>query len=1005
MKSIHRLTTIGVLTSVVASGITIAGEFEPRRAVNKSLQQDSQVGQQNTQPPAGLSGDFDFLAEFRGQRGLQDAIRIDNTASGGTYIDDVGAGHMRMAYMDTDGIRGAGQFADPIFSTFCVEFQDVRNQTRGYDLISVTAGPNPIGGNGEDAYDSLDEAELHAVVAAAIRLGWINDDLSPNAESTDVRRAAIQAGIWRVLFDNSSVTSNVAELTAAIAVLETEAANEPDARIAGLRIMSNPDTQDMLFIVEDDSPPEVVCEVELVADGSLCPCDIDLDGAVTDADLALFLQNYAAGDADFNMDGITDFFDFLDFNACYSDQSGNCGQLIGDGDCCEDEDGDSIKPAVIRMQYTGESCGSSSNGQDDDKFECDGDPMMDEEVYILATDKSDPDDDRAKIWFSGTVGLGQLFDISAFNAGRDKLKSRTYVYIYADDSQDELLQSIEFHTSCSQPLFAGDTFGALRLFQCFDEDGNPSGGPSDDDGIETSVVQVFFSATDTTDDPADITLMGMIDIGCDVIDVEDGQIIEVRCFEPYDPNSDDICESGFGKPAALTLTYTGEDCDATSTTQDSGKFSCDGDPMMDPRPYIVVSDDDEPWNGDARIYFADFVDLGDSFEAEAANAGEDKLTSKTFVSVFTDETCDVLLQQIEFHTSCSQPIRIGDQYGSIRIDGATSTDGDFVGDNAPECGAEFINGRLVITTSSAKLVVIATDSDGNQSFCEKIICEPSEQTGDPEDCCADGNKPTALELIYTGEDCSATNTSQDPDKYSCEGDPEFAQEVYIIASDSDEAEHSDRIYFAGWVMLDEAFIISAANADEDRFKSRTFVTIYNNDNCDVLLQQIEFHTSCSQPLFTGDQYGSILIFGCEDQDPPDSGESCCEDGDKPNELDLKYIGMDCDSASNTQDDDKFVCSGDPLLEQEVFIMVSEDEDPDNDDADIYFASFVSLGETFTVDADAIGRDRFHSRTYVYIFTADGTTLLQSVEFHTSCSQPLNIGDTFGGFELIACRSN
>lgn len=1004
MNTLSSYFRLGALAAAVLCTSVLAGEFDPPRATShQGLQQHDRATRFN---PSGTSGQNDFLAEFLKRHGLSNAIHIDNTGTGGAFDADIAAGHMRMAYRDNDGLRGAGQFANPLFSTFCVELQGVRTQTRGYDLIEISAGPVPNGGNGEDAYDSADEAELHAVVAAAIRLGWINIDLSATSDSNDTRLTAIQTGIWRVLFDNSVVSSNNPDVSLALAALENEASNEPAARVSGLMIMANPTTQDMLYIVEDDSPPEVICDVDVIADGSLCPCDVDLDGGLTDADITMFLQDFANGDADFNMDGITDITDFLDFYACYTDPSGNCGQMIGDGNCCEGPDGDSVKPATIRMQYTGDNCGNSMNSQDSDKFNCEGDAQMDQEVYILSTDDSDPDDDGAKVWFSGTVALGGLFDISSFNGGRDELRSRTYVYIYDDESRDTLLQSIEFHTSCSQPLFAGDTFGALRLFECFDADGNPTGSDDDsDDGIDTSVIKVSFSATDSSDDPADINLMGVIDIGCELIEVVDGQIIELRCFDPYNPNSEDICETGFGKPAALTLTYTGENCDAIQTAQDSGKYSCDGDPMMDARPYIVVSDNEEPWNGDSRIYYADFVDLGSTFEALASNADEDKFTSRTFVSVFTDETCDVLLQQVEFHTSCSQPIRIGDQYGSIRIDGATSTDGGFIGDNTPECGSQYINGRLVITASTATLIVTAIDSDGNQDVCEQIICEPSEDTGDPEDCCADGNKPTALELVYTGEGCDATTTSQDEDKYNCDGDPQFAPEVYIVASDNESATDADLIYFAGHVMLDEHFVITAAMADEDNFKSRTYVAIYTDESMDTLLQQIEFHTSCSQPLFTGDQYGSILIFSCEDPDGPEPSVSCCDDGDKPNELDLTYIGMDCDSASNSQDDDKFVCSGDSFAEQEVFIMVSDDEDPDSNDAGIYFASAVSLGELFTVDADAIGRDRFHSRTYVYIFTADGSTLLQSIEFHTSCSQPLNIGETFGGFELTACRSN
>ncbi len=857
-----------VIAMAMSTAMVFAGDFDPRptqgTVKNSVARRTIAIGQQGN-PSNGASGEFDFLAEFTARIGINDSIRIDNTGIGGTFVDDVFGGHMRMTYRDSDGVRGEGQFADDRFFTFCAELQAVRGSTRGFDLISITSGPNPSGGEGVEPYDILDDAELHAVIAGAIRLGWINADLSATDITTDAILSAIQAGIWRVLFDDIAVTPLFAEVADAIAVLEAETALEPSARVIGLRLMANPDTQDMLYVLPDDSPPDVYCDVEVIADGSLCPCDLDMDGALTDADLMDFFDGFGLGDADFNNDGVTDFLDFLDFLACFNDPTGNCGQIAGDGDCCSDAEGDGIKPAVLRVQYTGADCGSSSHSQSDDKFSCEGDPMGDEDVYILVTDKSDPHDDRAKVWFSGAVALGEVFDISSFNAGRDQLKSKTFVYVYSNELCDVLLQSIEFHTSCSQPLFSGDTFGSIRLLHCFDENGEPAGGDSsDDDNVDVSVVKVHFSATDSTDDPSDIDIVGTIDTGCEIIEVEDGQVIEIRCFNEVDPGSEDFCENGFGKPSTLTLTYTGEDCDATDTTQDSGKYSCWGDPEMNSLVYVVVADRDDPWDDRAKIFFSGFVGLDEAFVANAENAGENKLSSKTFVSVFNNEFCDVLLQRVEFHTSCSQPLRIGDQYGSIRIDGATNEHGESVGsDSLLVCGSEYIDGRLVITTSGATLTVTATDSSGNQAICEKIICEPSEDIGDPEDCCADGSKPTALSFRYTGNDCEATSTSQDEGKYECWGDPEMNSEVYIVVSDRDDPWNDRaRIYFAGFVSLDEVFEATAEYAGEDKFRSKTFVTIFTDETCDVLLQQVEFHTSCSQPLFVGDVYGAVEITAC-----------------------------------------------------------------------------------------------------------------------------------------------
>ena len=64
-------------------------------------------------------------------------------------------------------------------------------------------------------------------------------------------------------------------------------------------------------------------------------------------------------------------------------------------------------------------------------------------------------------------------------------------------------------------------------------------------------------------------------------------------------------------------------------------------------------------------------------------------------------------------------------------------------------------------------------------------------------------------------------------------------------------------FFDGTVALNTTFVADSANAGAGRLSSNTFVHIY--DLSGNLLQTVGFHTSCSQPLFTGDQFGSILL--------------------------------------------------------------------------------------------------------------------------------------------------
>ncbi|MCH7872520.1 MAG: hypothetical protein IID33_12540 [Planctomycetes bacterium] len=113
------------------------------------------------------------------------------------------------------------------------------------------------------------------------------------------------------------------------------------------------------------------------------------------------------------------------------------------------------------MEYTGQGCSATSHSQAPDKVSCAGDPAFTTPVHIRVIDKENPNDPKAKVWFDGFVTLNSTFFIDATNGGKTKLGSKTFVFI--SDLQDNLLQTIEFHTSCSQPLKVVDQFGSLLL--------------------------------------------------------------------------------------------------------------------------------------------------------------------------------------------------------------------------------------------------------------------------------------------------------------------------------------------------------------------------------------------------------------------------------------------------------------------------------------------------------------------------------------------------------------
>jgi hypothetical protein len=128
--------------------------------------------------------------------------------------------------------------------------------------------------------------------------------------------------------------------------------------------------------------------------------------------------------------------------------------------------------------------------------------------------------------------------------------------------------------------------------------------------------------------------------------------------------------------------------------------------------------------------------------------------------------------------------------------------------------------------------------------------------------------------------------------------------------------------------------------------------------------------------------------------PPGEGGDACASGLKPQKIEMRYTGKDCSNSSHQQQAGKVICSGDPQFAQPVRILASDD-----DGSPVYFDGQVALNGTFTIDATVVGARTLTTDTRMRIFSLQGQ-LLQSVEFHTSCSQPLDENDRFGSLEVV-----
>jgi hypothetical protein len=122
-------------------------------------------------------------------------------------------------------------------------------------------------------------------------------------------------------------------------------------------------------------------------------------------------------------------------------------------------------------------------------------------------------------------------------------------------------------------------------------------------------------------------------------------------------------------------------------------------------------------------------------------------------------------------------------------------------------------------------------------------------------------KPTELDLQYTGGTCASSNNSQS--KFACtdfSGGPQMTQPVRILFTDKSSPTDSKALVFLdqSGVMLNQTVTAKASNAKQTNFKADSYIHIFSGS---TLRETVKMHTSCSQPLIPGEQFGAIKLTG------------------------------------------------------------------------------------------------------------------------------------------------
>jgi len=427
-----------------------------------------------------------------------------------------------------------------------------------------------------------------------------------------------------------------------------------------------------------------------------------------------------------------------------------------------------------------------------------------------------------------------------------------------------------------------------------------------------------------------------------------------------------------------------------------------------------------------EIIFDSFLQPGDQFTV----VGTDNGTLGTEIKLFVDGQ-----ENTKIHTSCSRPIGPGLVSGNFEVISGYSKNGGLLCPIPPQPDCGDCDGKVTQLTlkyngsgtpwvevkqkkhneivfegyvaSGAEFTFVGTDK-GTLGTEIKIYVDGNENAKIHTSC----SKPIGPGLIkgdfevmegYSKKGGKLCPLPPQPDCGDCDGkvtrlilqyDGTDAAQVKV------EQKKNHDVVFDEWVEPGEQFQIFGT----DKGTLGTEIKIYVDGD-----ENAKIHTSCSKPIGPGLVKGDFQVIEgysknggklCPIPPPPPPGSDWC-DGAKAQALLVEYTGEDC-ILNHNQDPSKVFCDGDPLFAATVRILAQDKANPDDPNAKIWFDGLVNLNGQFLIDADFnnLGETKLKAETHVFIYTSDGLTLLQTLEFHTSCSQPLGEGNQFGSLLMV-----
>jgi hypothetical protein len=310
------------------------------------------------------------------------------------------------------------------------------------------------------------------------------------------------------------------------------------------------------------------------------------------------------------------------------------------------------------------------------------------------------------------------------------------------------------------------------------------------------------------------------------------------------------------------------------------------------------------------------------------------------------------------------------------------------------CGPGNANAKIQKKVVSGPSVAILVNPVECDLEINKTCCTTQPVLPDLDSC--DGYLKK-LRLEYTGDGCGSCNNNQGGQLY-CQGRRRIGEDASIqVLSPDVVATPSTGLDYGDIVELTQV-----TGQFGNKAKLKTYDSWWRR-------QYLKIDTSCERALKCGDQLGAFKVVGLEstlggvvDCNAPPPPPVCTPPGDpigtpcdaKLVDMVLEYNGQACQVPLPNPQFGEAKCTGDATGATNVGVVYAGKFGYAHS---VSPASGINDGDRIRVSSTLTSGGLFPNQK---LLISNSSGVLQTVEFHVSCSKPLALGDEFGSFKLV-----